>query len=129
MISNQRNKVYWINPCRVRFSCNWRRPLISGLLTGGTSKASAWLKRIQNLNKGLDKVLQARRALAPLNQEDVFDESSLFWTEGPMSFWQSLLQEKTLLIKDLRMIYTHAQQDTEALSTFLESEIRDGLRT
>ncbi len=106
--------------------------------TGGTSKASALLKRIQELNRKLDKAFDARQAFSPLERSQIYDLSSTFWTQGPAlnsanvncsavdayCAWQSHIQEQMLLKTDLRIHYSHAKQDTAILTQFQEREVR-----
>lgn len=74
--------------------------------------------------------------MAPIARADVFDDTSPFWTAGPTRFWQSIvdrycdwqshLQERLLIQTDLRIIYAHAKQDTQALTGFLQNESNYG---
>ncbi len=101
--------------------------------TGGVSKASALLKRLQTLNKKLEDSMQKRRLISPLEESQVFDRSSAFWTTSRAEQtnvvdaycnWQTNLQERRMLLKDLKICYKHFHEDHEVLMLFIRHETR-----
>jgi hypothetical protein len=98
------------------------------------------LKRLQGLNKKLESLLLKRLEFDSNRIENVFDRGSAFWTYDSRQNWcekkidlycgwQRCMQEKELLVQDLKNISNHCRLDSEFIGVYMQSETRLTVRT